>query len=135
MCACLFCLKTNLIKSLIMKFLCITVCVLSVCATLISASVIEHPTIELIEDNTPHYEFQYSVHDVHTGDVKDQFEHRRGDYVTGRYSLIEPDGNRRVVEYSSDPLLGFSAQVRRELLGSPHAVAQTVEEWPAPANH
>ncbi|XP_034473889.1 cuticle protein 8 [Drosophila innubila] len=60
------------------------------------------------------YEFHYAVHDSHTGDVKDQFEHRRGGYVTGRYSLIEPDGHRRIVDYSADPLLGFNAQVRRE---------------------
>lgn len=63
------------------------------------------------------YEFHYSVHDTHTGDVKDQFEHRRGGYVTGRYSLIEPDGHRRIVDYSADPLLGFNAQVRREPIG------------------
>ncbi|XP_032311083.1 larval cuticle protein A2B [Drosophila ananassae] len=60
------------------------------------------------------YEFHYSVHDGHTGDVKDQFEHRRGEYVTGRYSLIEPDGHRRIVDYTADPFLGFNAQVRRE---------------------
>ncbi|XP_012155233.1 cuticle protein 18.6 [Ceratitis capitata] len=82
-----------------------------------SAGIIGHGgpiAIELEEHSPPQYEFHYSVHDSHTGDVKDQFEHRHGDYVTGRYSLIEPDGQRRVVEYNADPLLGFTAQVHRE---------------------
>lgn len=64
----------------------------------------------------PEYEFHYSIHDIHTGDVKDQFEHRRGDYATGRYSFVEPDGHRRIVDYSSGPQIGFNAQVRRELI-------------------
>lgn len=107
---------------------------------LANASIIGHPTIEIEEHSPPHYEFQYAVHDAHTGDIKDQFEHRRGEYVTGRYSLIEPDGQRRIVDYSSDPLLGFSAQVRRELPGllAGHAAAaaatQVVEDWPAPTH-
>lgn len=56
---------------------------------------------------------QYSVHDAHTGDIKDQFEHRNGQYVTGRYSLVDSDGYRRIVEYSADPILGFTAEVKR----------------------
>lgn len=104
------------------------------CAGLLEGSIIQHPAIEISEDTPPHYEFQYAVHDTHTGDIKDQFEHRRGEYVTGRYSLVEPDGQRRIVDYSSDPLLGFSAQIRRELptLGG-GATTAAVEEWPAPA--
>ncbi|XP_037928056.1 larval cuticle protein A2B [Teleopsis dalmanni] len=109
----------------------------------INAGILAHPVAELIEDNQPQYEFHYSVHDIHTGDVKDQFEHRRGEYVTGRYSLIEPDGQRRVVDYSSDPLLGFTAQVRREapeihgLLVAAHPAvsgSKVIEQWPAPAH-
>lgn len=105
---------------------------------LANASIITHPTTELEEHSPPHYEFQYAVHDTHTGDIKDQFEHRRGEYVTGRYSLVEPDGHRRIVDYSSDPHLGFSAQVRREspaaALVTGHVVAPIVEEWPAPSH-
>lgn len=79
------------------------------------------------------YEFRYSVHDVHTGDIKDQHEIREGDQVRGRYSLIEPDGNRRVVEYSSDPLLGFNAQVRHELPYVQQLTpALTITRHPAP---
>lgn len=101
---------------------------------MVSGGLIGHPTIEINADSPPHYEFQYAVHDAHTGDIKDQFEHRRGEYVTGRYSLVEPDGQRRIVDYSSDPLLGFSAQVRRELVGVHAAAPVAVEEWPAPAH-
>ncbi|XP_055851559.1 cuticle protein 7 [Episyrphus balteatus] len=71
-----------------------------------------HP--DELRSSPAQYEFRYSVHDVGTGDIKDQQEIREGDQVRGRYSLIEPDGNRRVVEYSSDPLLGFNANVRHE---------------------
>ncbi|XP_054743810.1 cuticle protein 8 [Anastrepha obliqua] len=96
----------------------------------ISAGLIGHGVpvpIELEEHSPPQYEFHYSVHDSHTGDVKDQFEHRHGDYVTGRYSLIEPDGQRRVVEYNSDPLLGFTAQVHREV--------PVIRQLPIPVHH
>ncbi|BFF93921.1 larval cuticle protein A2B [Drosophila madeirensis] len=95
--------------------LCMFLCALAAVQASIIASH-SHPD-ELIS-SPAQYEFQYAVHDSHTGDIKDQFEHRRGDYVTGRYSLIEPDGHRRIVDYTSDPLLGFNAQVRREPIGS-----------------
>ncbi|KAM7351061.1 larval cuticle protein A2B [Cochliomyia hominivorax] len=120
-----------------MKLICFSFVLAAVCVCA-NASIIGHPaTIEIEESSPPHYEFQYAVHDTHTGDIKDQFEHRRGEYVTGRYSLVEPDGQRRIVDYSSDPLLGFSAQVRREspTLVTGHAVvAPVVEEWPAPTH-
>lgn len=41
-----------------------------------------------------------------TGDAKSQSETRSGDVVQGSYSLIEPDGTRRVVEYTADPVQG-----------------------------
>ncbi|XP_075149077.1 cuticle protein 7 [Haematobia irritans] len=107
--------------------------VLALCS-MVNGGFIGHPAVEIHADSPPHYEFQYAVHDAHTGDIKDQFEHRRGEYVTGRYSLVEPDGQRRIVDYSSDPLLGFSAHVRRELVGI-HGTSAVVEDWPAPATH
>ncbi|XP_068140818.1 larval cuticle protein A2B [Drosophila tropicalis] len=85
----------------------------AIAAVAIEAGIISTHPDELIA-SPAQYEFHYSVHDGLTGDVKDQFEHRRGEYVTGRYSLIEPDGHRRIVDYTADPLLGFNAQVRRE---------------------
>ncbi|XP_062121039.1 cuticle protein 8 [Drosophila sulfurigaster albostrigata] len=94
----------------------LTICLsfsLILCAAFVEGGLILGHADELLS-SPPQYEFHYAVHDTHTGDVKDQFEHRRGGYVTGRYSLVEPDGHRRIVDYSADPLLGFNAQVRRE---------------------
>ncbi len=64
-----------------------------------------------------HYAFEYSVHDPHTGDIKSQQERREGDHVVGQYSLVEPDGHRRVVDYTADAHNGFNAVVRREPSG------------------
>ncbi|XP_065200495.1 pupal cuticle protein Edg-84A-like [Planococcus citri] len=69
-----------------------------------------------IEDHhTPAaYSYQYQVHSPHTGDYKTQHEERIGDTVRGSYSLMEPDGWIRIVEYTADPLHGFNAVVKRE---------------------
>lgn len=48
------------------------------------------------------------------GDNKVQEETRNGDVVQGSYSLIEPDGGRRVVSYAADPINGFNAVVQRD---------------------
>ncbi|XP_068620753.1 cuticle protein 18.6-like [Battus philenor] len=61
----------------------------------------------------PGYEFNYAVNDPSTGDNKAQWERRNGDSVKGAYSLVEPDGNVRVVEYTADSVRGFNAVVRR----------------------
>lgn len=66
------------------------------------------------EDAPANYQFEYSVHDSHTGDVKQQQETRQGDAVQGSYSLVEPDGHRRIVHYTSDAHTGFNAVVERE---------------------
>lgn len=62
--------------------------------------------------------FSYGVNDPHTGDVKDQYETRVGDKVVGKYSLLESDGTKRVVEYSGDGHNGFNAVVKKD----PHAI-------------
>ncbi|KAF6212026.1 hypothetical protein GE061_012544 [Apolygus lucorum] len=61
----------------------------------------------------PKYEFEYSVHDPHTGDVKEQHESRDGDSVKGYYSLKEADGTTREVHYTADKHNGFNAEVKR----------------------
>ncbi|XP_055626805.1 cuticle protein 19-like [Toxorhynchites rutilus septentrionalis] len=61
----------------------------------------------------PKYKFEYGVKDFHTGDSKDQWEHRDGDIVKGQYTLHEADGTKRIVEYSSDKHNGFQAHVQR----------------------
>ncbi|XP_058126146.1 pupal cuticle protein Edg-84A-like [Anopheles ziemanni] len=63
------------------------------------------------------YEFSYSVHDEHTGDIKSQHETRHGDEVHGQYSLLDSDGHHRVVDYHADHHSGFNAVVRREPTG------------------
>lgn len=65
-------------------------------------------------DPNPQYSYSYDIHDALTGDTKNQQESRSGDVVQGSYSLIEPDGSRRTVEYTADPVHGFNAVVHRE---------------------
>jgi Insect cuticle protein len=50
----------------------------------------------------PKYAYKYGVSDYHTGDVKSQHETRDGDVVKGQYSLVEPDGTIRTVDYTAD---------------------------------
>ena len=61
----------------------------------------------------PKYAYDYGVNDPHTGDVKSQQEVRDGDVVKGSYSLNEPDGTVRVVDYTADPHNGFNAVVKK----------------------
>uniref|UniRef100_A0A1A9W5A7 Uncharacterized protein n=1 Tax=Glossina brevipalpis TaxID=37001 RepID=A0A1A9W5A7_9MUSC len=60
------------------------------------------------------YDFEYSVHDPHTGDIKSQKESRKDDKVEGSYQLIDSDGYRRLVTYKADDHNGFEAIVSRE---------------------
>lgn len=68
-------------------------------------------------DTHPQYSFAYDVHDAVTGDSKSQHESRDGDVVQGSYSIVEPDGAQRTVDYTADPHNGFNAVVRREPVG------------------
>lgn len=82
-----------------------------------------------------HYDFEYSVHDPHTGDVKGQKETRRGDAVHGSYSLVDADGTKRTVEYTADAHHGFNAVVHKEPGVHPIAVktvAPVVASYAAP---
>ncbi|CAH1111520.1 unnamed protein product [Psylliodes chrysocephalus] len=65
-------------------------------------------------DSNPEYEYGYDIEDTQTGDSKSQSEQRQGNFVRGSYSVVDPDGHRRTVEYTADPVHGFSAVVRRE---------------------
>ncbi|XP_050293130.1 larval cuticle protein A2B-like [Anthonomus grandis grandis] len=73
-------------------------------------------------DPNPQYSFAYDVQDGLTGDSKSQIESRNGDIVQGQYSLVDPDGTRRIVDYTADPVNGFNAVVRK----APLAVAAPV---------
>uniref|UniRef100_A0A336M0P1 CSON007040 protein n=1 Tax=Culicoides sonorensis TaxID=179676 RepID=A0A336M0P1_CULSO len=61
----------------------------------------------------PKYSFNYGIKDPHTGDVKSQHEVRDGDVVKGQYSLVEPDGSVRTVDYTADDHNGFNAVVSK----------------------
>ncbi|XP_046398777.1 larval cuticle protein A2B-like [Ischnura elegans] len=65
-------------------------------------------------DPNPQYSYSYSVADAFTGDNKAQHETRSGDVVQGSYSLVEPDGTHRKVDYTADPVNGFNAVVHRD---------------------
>jgi hypothetical protein len=55
------------------------------------------------------------VHDTYTGDIKSQNEYADANgYVKGSYSLVEPDGSKRTVEYTADDYNGFNAEVKKE---------------------
>ncbi|CAK1544255.1 unnamed protein product [Leptosia nina] len=62
--------------------------------------------------------FEYGVADPLTGDYKSQSESRVGGTVRGQYSLIEPDGTKRVVDYTADDVNGFNAVVRKDPVNS-----------------
>ncbi|GJQ76622.1 hypothetical protein Trydic_g15484 [Trypoxylus dichotomus] len=77
----------------------------------------------IVEESSPAaYDFEYAVDDPHTGDAKIHQESRRGDQVQGRYSLVEPDGTKRTVEYVADHN-GFNAVVHKEPLNHGVGVA------------
>lgn len=67
-------------------------------------------------ESHPSYNFNYSVDDSITGDVKAQTETRDGDNVQGQYSLNDADGYKRIVDYTSDAVNGLKVVVRRERL-------------------
>ncbi|XP_045764244.1 cuticle protein 19-like [Maniola jurtina] len=70
------------------------------------------PGLEYYDDR-PRYAFNYGVADHSTGDIKSQHETRDGDVVKGQYSLVEPDGSIRTVDYTADPVHGFNAVVSK----------------------
>ncbi|KAJ8933492.1 hypothetical protein NQ318_005336 [Aromia moschata] len=77
-------------------------------------------------DPNPQYSFGYEVQDPLTGDSHGQVESRNGDVVTGRYALVDPDGTRRVVDYTADSINGFNAVVSKEPILTKTVVAQPV---------
>ncbi|KAK3908081.1 Adult-specific cuticular protein ACP-20 [Frankliniella fusca] len=79
----------------------------------------------------PKYEFKYGVEDSHTGDYKDQKEERDGDVVKGEYSLLQPDGRKRIVHYTSSKHGGFNAIVSY----SGHAIHPEVHGHPEIQGH
>jgi hypothetical protein len=84
-------------------------------------------------DPNPQYSYAYDIQDALTGDSKGQQESRSGDVVQGSYSLVEPDGTRRTVEYTADPVNGFNAVVHKTPLAAPVAKVAAPVAYAAPA--
>lgn len=74
----------------------------------------------------PKYSYSYGVNDHYTGDVKSAHESRDGGVVKGSYSLLQPDGVYRTVNYVADPVHGFQAQVVNTKPAVHHAVKKVV---------
>ena len=91
--------------------------VLTLVSSLAAAALAGYPYASpgyVYPDAYPQYSFAYSVQDSLTGDSKTQHETRDGGVVKGSYSLVEPDGTTRTVEYTADPVNGFNAVVHRQ---------------------
>ncbi|XP_075970792.1 cuticle protein 19-like [Anticarsia gemmatalis] len=71
----------------------------------------------------PKYVFKYGVNDFHSGDIKTHHESRDGDVVKGQYTVVEPDGSIRTVDYTADKHNGFNAVVHKTAPISPHEAA------------
>ncbi|XP_053686583.1 pupal cuticle protein Edg-84A-like [Sabethes cyaneus] len=74
----------------------------------------------------PKYKYEYGVKDPLTGDHKSQWEMRDGDIVKGSYTLDEPDGSQRIVEYRADDRNGFEAIVKT--IKRPHSSSQLLRD-------
>ena len=92
------------------------------------------PVAKVVEEYNAHpqYSFAYDVQDGLTGDSKSQHESRDGDVVQGSYSVVDPDGTKRTVDYTADPHNGFNAVVRKEALGHVAKVVAPVAKVVSP---
>ncbi|XP_022200317.2 cuticle protein 7 [Nilaparvata lugens] len=79
------------------------------------------------------YAFNYQVADPVTGDFKEQQESKHGDVVEGSYSLVEPDGSVRTVQYTAAPGAGFNAVVSKSAASAPVAPAAPAYKAPVAA--
>ena len=70
------------------------------------------PTWKTTPEKPANYEFKYEVNEPKTGDIKQQFEKAVDGVIKGQYWLIEPDGSKRVVDYTADDKNGFQATVK-----------------------
>lgn len=63
--------------------------------TVVKPAIIAQPAIvkKIVHEEAPaNYEFNYEVHDTHTGDIKRQQEKAENGHISGQYSLVDPDG-------------------------------------------
>lgn len=99
-------------------------------ALVVHAPLVKHVVAEPVA--YPKYSFNYGIKDPHTGDIKSQAEERDGDVVKGQYSLVEPDGSVRTVDYTADDHNGFNAVVHKSAPAVHKVVAPVAHYAPAP---
>ncbi|KAG6462394.1 hypothetical protein O3G_MSEX013228 [Manduca sexta] len=88
----------------------------------------EKPTgVYTSDEGKPSYSFSYGVSDARTGDIKTVWESKEGDTVKGHYSVLEPDGSMRTVEYSAGPKTGFTAVVNNENIHTENPEGRSLE--------
>ncbi|KAH8349635.1 larval cuticle protein A2B [Drosophila takahashii] len=107
------------------------VCFVILSLALFASVAVAKPGYALDYYDHPKYAFNYGVADHSTGDVKSQHETRDGDVVKGQYSLVEPDGSIRTVDYTADSIHGFNAVVTKS---GPTVHAQAVVANPIVAH-
>ncbi|XP_045459171.1 cuticle protein 21-like [Melitaea cinxia] len=91
--------------------------------------------VPVVKEDNDYSSFAYDVADPNTGDYKSQVESRVGGTVKGQYSLVDPDGTQRVVDYTADDVNGFNAVVQKNPLAvaaSAPAVVQAKTVYSAP---
>nr|CAD7259846.1 unnamed protein product [Timema shepardi] len=64
--------------------------------------------------SNPQYQFSFDVKDDQFTNYQNRKEQRKGDKISGSYSVVDSDGFIRTVKYTADPLEGFKAEVTRE---------------------
>ena len=84
----------------------------------------------VVSSAVPRYNYGYTVNDAASGDLKQRQESRDGDIVRGSYTVADPDGRIRHVEYTADKEHGFRATVTYD--GEPGPVAIPFAVAPAP---
>lgn len=50
---------------------------------------------------SPHYSYHYGVHDTKHHDIHSHWEERKDEETKGAYSLVQPDGKKRIVKYEA----------------------------------
>lgn len=101
-----------------------------------ATTIVKQPALikKVVEAESPaNYEFNYEVHDTNTGDIKRQHEKAENGHISGQYSLVDPDGFRRVVSYTADDHHGFQANVQREPVD--HKLVAPAHGWQAKPAH
>ena len=88
---------------------------------------------QVIENTPIHqgYAYQYAVTDAHSGTSFDKIEQNDGYSTSGQYRVLLPDGRIQIVNYHTDDIDGYTAQVVYQGNITHHA-SQPVVQPPKP---